>query len=42
MFAIMMHDAEFLSCLSACEWVINGKKENCLSEMKDTMKKIKM
>jgi hypothetical protein len=42
MFAIMMHDSEFHSCLSECEWVINGKKENCLSEMKDTMKNIKM
>jgi hypothetical protein len=42
MFAIMMHDAEFLSCLSECEWVIDGEKENCLSEVKDTMKNIKM
>jgi polysaccharide pyruvyl transferase WcaK-like protein len=42
MFAIMMHDADFLSCLSECEWVINGEKENCLSELIDTMKTIKM
>jgi hypothetical protein len=38
----MMHDADFLSCLSECEWVINGEKENCLSELIDTMKTIKM
>jgi hypothetical protein len=42
MFAIMMHDAEFLSCLSECKWVIDGEKENCLEEVKDTMKNIKM
>jgi hypothetical protein len=41
-FEIMMHDADFLSCLAKCEWVINGKKENCLAELIDTMKNIKM
>jgi hypothetical protein len=41
-FEIMINDAEFLSCLSECEWIINGKKENCLSSLKNTMKNIKM
>jgi hypothetical protein len=31
----MMHDAEFLSCLSECEWSIDGEKENCLAERYD-------
>jgi hypothetical protein len=41
-FAIMMHDADFLNCLAECKWVINGEKEDCLSEIKDTMATIKM
>jgi hypothetical protein len=38
----MMHDADFLNCLAECKWVINGEKEDCLSEIKDTMATIKM
>jgi hypothetical protein len=41
-FEIMINDAEFLSCLSECEWIIDGKKEDCLSSLKNTMKNIKM
>jgi hypothetical protein len=41
-FEIMIYDAEFLNCLSKCEWIINGKKEDCLSSLNKTMKNIKM
>jgi hypothetical protein len=41
-FRIMMHDSEFLDCLAECYWDINGQKENCLEELKDTMRTIKM
>jgi hypothetical protein len=42
MFAIMMHDPVFLDCLAECQWVIDGGRENCLEEFKDTMRTIKM
>jgi hypothetical protein len=41
-FEIMIDDAEFLACLSECEWVIDGKREDCLTTLKNTMKNIKM
>jgi hypothetical protein len=41
-FAIMMHDPDFLNCLSECKWIINGETENCLADVKDVMANIKM
>jgi hypothetical protein len=41
-FSIMIDDPDFLSCLAECNWDINGKTENCLSSLKNTMKNIKM
>jgi hypothetical protein len=42
MFAIMMHDPDFLNSMKECYWVIDGKYEECLETLKDTMKNIKM
>jgi hypothetical protein len=41
-FAWMMHDPEFMGCISECTWDIDGQVENCLEEVKDTMKNIRM
>jgi hypothetical protein len=42
MFAIMMHDADFMDCLEECKWSVNGHIEDCLHEMKDVMEHIVM
>jgi hypothetical protein len=41
-FEWMIHDSEFLGCISECTWDINGKVEDCLASLKDVMKNIRM
>jgi hypothetical protein len=42
MFAIWMHDADFLDCIAECKWSINGQIEDCLNDYKEVRKNIKM
>jgi hypothetical protein len=41
-FKLMMHDPRFLNSLAECFWTIDGETENCLEEVKDTLRNIKM
>jgi hypothetical protein len=41
-FTIMIDDPDFLNSMKECYWVINGKYEECLETLKDTMKNIKI
>jgi hypothetical protein len=42
MFAIWMHDEDFLDCIEECKWSVNGQIEDCLNDFKEVRRTIVM